>query len=119
MVLLEAQQVLAGHAEQEMVSGLQFSVRQRREQPFAASLQFKNVHIEASLQTTVQKGPSHQFRVNRNGDLRAVTAAFWRVQQFVGVTATIRQQKPWCQDQVERSGEPDRDADQREAEQTE
>ena len=75
MILLETQQVLPGHPQQQMVAGLELAVRQGGHQAFSGTLELKHIHIEAALQSAVVQGDPHQFRVVRDGDLGAVAAA--------------------------------------------
>ena len=117
VVLLKTKQVLSGHPQQQVVAGLQLAVRQGGQQAFSGTLKFQYIHVETPLQTAVMQGDAHQFRVVGNGDFGAVAAALGRESQVVMVVATIRQQGPWCQHQIGRPHQPDRQADQRETEQ--
>ena len=117
MILLQPQQILSGDAQKQMITGLQATVGQRRQQPFTAALQLQDIHIETSLQAAVVQGAAHQFRIPGDGDFRAVAAPFRADGQVIPVAATIRQQNPWGQHQIHGPRQPDRQADQGEAEQ--
>ena len=117
MILLQSQQVLPGHPQQQAVPRLETAIGQGWQQALPPALDLKHVDIEAPLQAAVQQRAAHQFRVIGDGDFGAVAAAFRVEAGFPGFVAPIRQQRPGGKDQIEGSGEPDRDADQGEAEQ--
>ena len=117
VVLLQAQQVLAGDPQQQVIASLQPSIRQGGEQAFSATLKFQHVHVEAPLQTAVVQRATDQFRIPGNRHFRAVGTGLGIDGELVAVAAPIRQQHPRGEHEIESAGQPDRDADQREAEQ--
>ena len=96
---------------------MKFAVCQRRKQAFTTALQLQNVDIKAALQATVVQGNADQLRAAGDGYLGAVTTAVCGQPEFIAVPPSVRQKNPRGQNEIEGAGQPDRQADQGEAEQ--